>query len=374
MNKIKVLEVIRQGEIGGGESHVLDLVSGFDKNLITPIVMAFTNGHMIETLTQQCIKCYIVETQSAFDYKVQNKIIEIIKQENINLIHAHGSRAASNMIWAAKRLKKPLVYTVHGWSFHQDQPYWIQKLRAWSEKIICKCCQQVICVSESNKLSGKKAFNLNSCQVIENGINLERFNYHGNNKNLRNQFGFSEDDILVGLIARITLQKDPLTFIQGIALAHKQNPRIKGLVIGEGDMKDEIVEYIKQHQMDSYIHTTPFRTDVPDILNTIDIYCLPSLWEGLSIALLEAMAMKKPVIVTPTDGCKELIINGNNGLVVNFKSPDEIAHACLQYINTPTLIQKCTNTAYKMVEERFNAQRVSDTVLKIYQDIVVFQK
>lgn len=373
MNKIKVLEVIRQGEIGGGESHVLDLVSGFDKNLITPIVMAFTNGHMIETLTKQGIKCYVIETKSAFDYKIQNKIIEIIKQEDINLIHAHGSRAASNMIWPAKHLRKPLVYTVHGWSFHQDQSFWIQKIRAWSEKLICKCCQQVICVSESNRLSGKKAFGLNSCHVIENGVNLKRFNPHGNNKDLRTQFGFSKDDIIVGLIARITLQKDPQTFIKGIALAHKQNSQIKGLVIGEGDMKDEITEYIKNNQMDSFIHTAPFRTDVPDILNTIDIYCLPSLWEGLSIALLEAMAMKKPVIVTPTDGSKELITNENNGLVVNFKSPDEIANACLQYATTPTLIEQCTNAAYKLVEERFNAQRVSDMVIDIYQNIITIQ-
>lgn len=373
MSTIKVLEVIRQGEIGGGESHVLDLVSGFDKNLVTPIVMAFTNGHMIDALTKQGIKCYVVETNSAFDYKIQNKIINIVRKENIDIIHAHGSRAASNIIWPAKRLKKPLVYTVHGWSFHQDQSFWIQKIRAWSEKLICKCSQQVICVSDSNRLSGEKAFGLNSCHVIENGVNLKRFNPYGNNKDLHSQFDFSKDDIIVGLIARITLQKDPLTFIKGIALAHRQNPQIKGLVIGEGDMKDEITEYIKNHQMDSFIHTAPSRTDVPDILNTIDIYCLPSLWEGLSIALLEAMAMRKPIIVTPTDGSKELIINEYNGLVVNFNSPDEIANACLQYATTPTLKQQCANAAYKLVEERFNAQRVSDAVFNIYQNIIAIR-
>lgn len=373
MKTIKVLEVIRQGEIGGGESHVLDLVAGLDKTLITPVVMAFTNGHMIDALIKQGIKCYVVETHSAFDYKVQNKIIDIVRKEEIDIIHAHGSRAASNIIWPAKRLKKPLVYTVHGWSFHQDQPLWVQKIRAWSEKLICKCSRQVICVSESNRLSGKKTFGLKSCQVIENGVNLKRFNPQGNNRDLRPVFGFSTDDILVGLIARVTLQKDPLTFIKSIDLAHRQNPQIKGLIVGDGDMKDEITEYIKNHQMDSFIHTAPFRTDVPDILNTIDIYCLPSLWEGLSIAMLEAMAMRKPVIVTPTDGCKELIEHGKNGLVVNFNSPHEIANACLQYATSPTLMKQCADAAYKLVEERFNAQRVSDMVFDIYQNILTIR-
>lgn len=370
MGKIRVLEVIRQGEIGGGESHVMDLVTGFNKDVVIPIVLAFTHGNMIEVLSEQGIQCHVIETQSAFDYKVQHQIIELIRQENIDVVHAHGSRAASNVLWPAKRLGKPLVYTVHGWSFHQDQPFLVQKLRALSEKFICKCSKEVICVSESNRISGEKAFGLHKCRVIENGVNLCRFNYQNVYENIRLEFGFSDNDIIVALIARITLQKDPLNFVEAIAKAHEKNPRIKGVIIGEGDMKSEIDDYILRHQMDEYIHTFPFRTDIPRVLNAIDIYCLPSLWEGLSIALLEAMAMKKPVIVTPTDGCKELIVNGENGLVVNFRSPEDIAMACLQYASTSTLMKQCTEKAFQMVNQRFNAQRVSDEVCMIYKTIL----
>lgn len=371
---MKVLEVIRQGEIGGGESHLLDLIAGFNTEIITLVVMAFTNGHMIETLRSQGIKCYVIETSSAFDYKIQKRIKHIIREENIDLIHAHGSRAASNVLWSAWSMQKPLIYTVHGWSFHQDQTLWMQKLRAWSEKLICKCSRQVICVSESNRLSGVKAFGLKSCQVIENGVNLKRFNHKEIHKELRHQFGFSEDDIIVALIARITLQKDPMTFVKGIALAHKQNPRIKGLIIGDGDMKEEVTSYILKHQMDSFIHTYPFRTDIPNVLSAIDMYCLPSLWEGLSIALLEAMAMKKPVIVTPTDGCKELIVDGCNGLVIGFESPSDVANACRRYVDSPSLAKQCTESAYQMIGQRFNAQRVSDDVTLIYQNIIATEE
>ena len=80
MGKIRVLEVIRQGEIGGGESHVMDLVTGFNKDVVIPIVLAFTHGNMIEVLSEQGIQCHVIETQSAFDYKVQHQIIELIRQ------------------------------------------------------------------------------------------------------------------------------------------------------------------------------------------------------------------------------------------------------------------------------------------------------
>ncbi len=363
---IRVLEVIRQGQIGGGESHVLDLIQCLDKSRVTPIAMAFTGGHMIDTLREQGIKCYVIETQKAFDSKAMRKIREVVEQEKIDIIHAHGSRAASNMLQPARKLHIPLIYTVHGWSFHQDQSWIIRKLRGWSEKLICHYAKKIICVSESNRKTGEETFGLKNCVVIENGINLQRFNADATYSHLRSEFGFKEDDFVVAEICRITLQKAPLDFLKAVEMAHAKEPRIKGLLVGEGDMQAETESYIKEHQMTDYIVTSPFRTDVPAILNAVDVYCLPSLWEGLSIALLEALAMKKPVVVTPTDGTKELIEDHINGTIVPFNSPEANAEAFQEYFNNPQMMREHGEKAYAMVEKRFNAQRVSDTVTEIY--------
>ncbi len=368
-NKIRVLEVIRQGQIGGGESHVLDLIDCLDKEQVTPIAMAFTGGHMIDTLRQQGIQCYVIETQKAFDRSVQKKIRRIVEEQHIDIIHAHGSRAASNMLWTARHLHIPLIYTVHGWSFHQDQSWMVRKARAWSEKLICMCAGQVICVSESNRLTGIEAFGLQECTVIENGINLHRFRHDGCYPNLRHEFGFSDDDFVVAEICRITLQKAPLDFLKAVETAHQHDPRIKGLLIGEGDMQEEADRYIQEHNMYSYFVTSPFRTDIPAILHAIDVYALPSLWEGLSIALLEAMAMQKPVVVTPTDGTRELITNGTNGTIIPFQDPQALAEAFLCYLTHPEVMKVHGKAALEMVTQRFNAQRVADTVMRIYQQI-----
>ncbi|MCS2302509.1 glycosyltransferase [Bacteroides ovatus] len=135
--------------------------------------------------------------------------------------------------------------------------------------------------------------------MIENGINLKRFNPDGNRKDLRKEFGFTEDDFVIGFVSRITLQKAPLDFVKSIAIAHQKDARIKALLVGEGDMEEETKEAIRQNGIEEYIRTSPFRNDVPDVLHAINVFCLPSLWEGLSIALLEAMAMKKALVVTP---------------------------------------------------------------------------
>lgn len=372
MRPIKVLEVIRQGQIGGGESHVLDLIAGFDKKVINPIVIAYTGGHMIDTLKSQGIKCYVIETAKAFDIKIFRKIENIIRKENIQIIHAHGSRAASNLLWSAYKLRLPIIYTVHGWSFHQDQNFVIYKIRTISEKLICYLSKKIICVSESNSQSGIQAFNLdkNKCSIIENGVNLERFNRHGTFKDIRKEFGIKENEYIVAFIARITKQKAPLDFLKAIESAHKQNTNIKGLLMGEGDMDKEVDTYIQTHDLEHIIYRSPFRTDIPDILNAVDCYCLPSLWEGLSIALLEAMAMAKPVIVTPTDGTKEIIKDKKNGWIVNFNSPDELTKAFIYLSNNQKIAAQFGEKAFSLIEQRFNSKQVSEEVTVIYKKLL----
>lgn len=370
MSKIKVLEVIRQGQIGGGESHLLDLVTFLDKEQFEPVCLAFTPGEMITRLEAMGIQCHVIDTLKPFDMKVQRQIIDLMQQEKIQLVHAHGSRAASNMVWPARKLHVPIIYTVHGWSFHDDQTWLVRTLRQWSEKLICSMADRVICVSQSNADTGRERFRLKDAIVIENGINLVRFNPEGQFVNLREQFGFAEDDFVAGFIARCTKQKSPLDFLEAVRLAHQQSPKIKGMFVGEGDMDAEVDAFIAEHQMNAYVYRSPFRTDVPDLLHCINVYCLPSLWEGLSIALLEAMAMGKVIVATPTDGTKEVITHEDNGLVIPYSQPQALADAILRFYEDHALYEHCGNRAHALVAQRFNAQRVSDAVGQIYREVV----
>lgn len=367
---INVLEVIRQGQVGGGESHLLDLIAGFD-NRVNPIVLSFTGGQMIEELTQRGVKCYVINTSHPFDVRITKQIKELIINENIQLIHAHGSRAASNVGFIARKLRIPMTYTVHGWSFHQDQSFVIKRLRAWSEKVICSLSKRVICVSESNRITGQETFGLKHAVVIENGINLKKFNPNRAFKDVRKEFGFTNEDFVIGFISRITVQKSPLDFVKSIALARQKETKIKALLVGQGDMEQETIDAIRQYGLEEHIRTSPFRSDVPDVLHAIDVFCLPSLWEGLSIALLEAMAMKKALVVTPTDGTKEVITHQKSGLIADFGKPEELAECYLAYLHHPEWKKSYGEAAMFTIQKRFDSQRVSQQVTDIYYEIVL---
>lgn len=367
MKKKKVLEVIRQGQIGGGESHLADLVELMDKTEFEPICLSFTDGEMINRLQAIGITCYVIETTKPFNISIQQRIIQLIKNEHIDIIHAHGTRAASNVLFPSILLGQPLIYTVHGWSFHDDQGKLVFTLRKWSEKLICHFAKQVICVSEGNAETGKRQFNLTNPIVIKNGVNLRRFNSEKHSTLNRSDLGFKDTDFIVGFIARCTKQKAPIDFLDALERAHQKDYRVKGLFIGEGDMDVEVNKFIAEHHMEDYLFRSPFRTDIPDILSLLDVYCLPSLWEGLSIGLLEAMATGCAIIATPTDGTQEVIIHEQNGMIIPFNSPNVICSTIIRFLNDDSLRSRCQTNAVSFISKQFNAQHTADCTVDIYK-------
>ena len=367
MSKTKVLEVIRQGQIGGGESHLADLIELIDKKNFEPICLSFSHGEMITRLEELGVKCYVIETAKPFNITIQNRIKKIIKEEKISIIHAHGTRAASNVLFLSVFLGIPLIYTVHGWSFHNDQNIFTYTLRKWSERLICHFATRVICVSEGNAETGRKALHLTNPIVIKNGVNLNRFNTDRQTTLLRKDFGFDDSDFVIGFIARCTKQKNPIAFLEAIKEAHQSDNHIKGLFVGEGDMDSEVNDFIANNHMETYVYRSLFRTDIQDILPLIDVYCLPSLWEGLSIGLLEAMAAGCAIIATPTDGTLELITHEESGIVVPFNSTQEISNSILRLLRDKALLNKCQQNAAVLIKQKFNAQYVADSVADIYK-------
>jgi glycosyltransferase involved in cell wall biosynthesis len=165
-------------------------------------------------------------------------------------------------------------------------------------------------------------------------------------------------------------QKDPITFLKAIEIAHNEEPKIRGLLVGDGELNQAVSAYINHHDLRKVVYRQPFRSDVPDVLKAMDVFCLPSLWEGHPIAVLEAMAMGKPIIATPTDGSYEIIKNGKSGLLVDYKNPKMLAEAILRYYRNPEETGAIAQMAELMVTYLYDSKEVADEVMKIYTQVV----
>lgn len=367
--KIRVLETIRQGKIGGGETHVLDLVEELNKEQYEPIVLSFTDGPMISRLQEMGVKTHVIATEIPFDFTSWKKVKNFIEAEQIDIVHAHGTRALSNTFWAAKRLGLPIIYTVHGWSFHADQSPLMKTYRTLGEKFLISKSDVTVCVSENNLKEGQQLFDMSRATVIKNGINLDKFSRKNTYKDIRKEFGIPKDALLVGYIARITAQKDPITFLKAIVSVPAEL-NMHFLMVGEGDMKEEAVKLAEQLNILHRITFVDFRQDIPDILNAIDIYCLPSLWEGLPIGLLEAMAMGKAVVATAIDGTKEVVVHMENGLLMPPSSPETLAKSLVLLATDNNLRDILSFKAHQTIQEKYNVGNMTRQVEMLYQKVM----
>jgi len=369
-SKIRVLECIRQGQIGGGESHLLSLSTNLDKRVFEPIVLSFTDGPMIDILKEKGIQTHIIFTEKPFNIFIWKKVKNLIKENQIDIIHAHGTRANSNVFWAAKSLEIPLIYTIHGWSFHDDQKPLVKKFRILSEKFLTSKASLNISVSESNKQSGQKYIKSFSSTVVNNGIDQEKFNPAKSFSDIRQELGIDKNATLLLFIARFTAHKQPLTLIRAFADALKKSPALKLLMVGDGDEKAVALDLVKELSIEGNVLFLPFRQDVPAILNAANIFILPSLWEGLPIGLLEAMSMGKAVIATNVDGTCEIVRHQDNGYLIEVNNLQQnLAEAIVLMAGDNSLRQKFGTNAIETVRRHFNAASMTRQIENIYTSL-----
>ena len=316
------------------------------------------------------IECEIIQTEKPFDWSKWKSVKKFLKEQKFDLVHAHGTRAASNIIWAAGSLNIPVIYTVHGWSFHPDQSSLVRNLRILGEKYLTGKTNKNISVSVSNQQSGRKYIPSFNSVVVNNGIDQQKFNPQKERKNLRPELGIGQDVVVIAFIARFTVQKQPLTLIRAFAKALTLFPHMHLLMVGEGDQRAEAIELASAPGIKEHITLLPFRQDVPDILAMADIFVLPSLWEGLPIGLLEAMAMGKAVIASDADGTREVIQHNENGILVS--TDDLVFHlseAIVDLASNQTKRKRLQETAVQTISEHFNAGTMTRKIESIYTDI-----
>ncbi len=148
------------------------------------------------------------------------------------------------------------------------------------------------------------------------------------------------------------------------------NLPVKFLIVGDGDLKPEMLALARELKLESRIVFQDFRSDIPDVLAAMDIFCLPSLWEGLPIALLEAMAMRKAIIASEIDGINDLIVHMKNGLLVPVLSPELLKDAIETLISDAGLMERLGKAAGATVNEKYNVQLMTENIEMVYKEVL----
>jgi glycosyltransferase involved in cell wall biosynthesis len=372
VKKIKILHSIRQADFGGGETHLRYLVTNLNPKKFDSVILTFSGGQLLSEFENRGWKTYHLNSKIPFDLRLLNKINSIISEEKIDLIHAHGTKGASNVVVSAKTSRLPLIYTVHGWSSHKGLNQINHRIRKRIERYICENSATVICVSKANyddaPLTNKENFT-----VIHNGIDTVKYSPK-NRKKIRTELGIDSNTFIIGYLVRLTYQKNPFTLLKAFQILTEKFNDIKLMIVGEGELKNEVINFINKNYLDDKVISFPYRSDVNVLLNAIDCYVLPSLWEGLPYGLLEAMSMGVPSIASKADGIPEVIDDNVNGILVDPKNHNQIADSIERIKTDNSFYSYISKNARYTIVSKFDLNQMIERTERVYEKVIINKK
>lgn len=368
----RILEVIASGAIGGGTTHVRSLLETLDPSF-EPMVVSSPGGTLLADLANQGIPTKSLPFGGKFNLSILPALIETCRKEGVQVIHAHGTRAGLVSGLAASWLGIPMVYTVHGWSFHPRGVPWLERAAAGVESRICSLARKVICVSRADLKEGVERGILHPDQglVIHNGIDPTR--YEGgmaSREACRQELGLAEGEIVISLFGRLTHQKGQRTLLRAAKQLVERMPSVVFLLVGDGEDRPQLENLVHELGIGRQVMFVGARMDVERLLAASDLCTLPSLWEGLPICLLEAMAARRPVVASAVNGNLEVVQHGKTGFLV----PPEDSGALAEYLGwlviDPTLRERFGETGHERVEKHFHLERMVHNTERVYQKLL----
>jgi glycosyltransferase involved in cell wall biosynthesis len=257
------------------------------------------------------------------------RLRRLVRRESIDLVHSHlpytgiGARLAV--------LTVPLAYTEHNeWECYRPPTYWANLLTIGA-------CDHVFAVSRHVRDSMRRPYwlplhQVQRVEVLYHGIDMGEVAGWEAQDGVRAELGIPEGVPVVGTVANFRAEKALDILVSSVARMLVEVPDMRLVLVGQGALEPQLRRQVLASGIQDSVIFTGFREDAPRIVTAFDVFALSSVHEGLSIALIEAMAVGKPVVVTDAGGVSEVVRDGVEGLVVPSRRPDRLADALLSIL------------------------------------------
>ncbi|MFA5926766.1 MAG: glycosyltransferase family 4 protein [Patescibacteria group bacterium] len=369
--KIKVIQVIADSGLGGGPKHILGLLANLDRSRFDCYLICPAGYLNQEARKIAGTKVYTLSFKSKFDLRAMSGfhgIIEEIRAENDPfgpmIVHSHGSRAS--LFSRLKRIPGVCyVYTEHRFDsdFHLGSPIneWVQKkILGW----LNHNTDAVIAVSESVRkfLIDEGLVRRERIVVIPNAVDLRDFEPRSRAEKQKT------NNPIIGSIGNLNSQKGHRFLIEAMSGIIKKYPLATLEIIGDGEDRQSLERFINKLGLEHHISLLGHKKDVEKYLKHWDVFVLPSLAETFGIVLLEAMAMKVPVVATRVGGIPDVIENEKSGLLVRPRFPAEIGSATLRILGDKDLASHLVTEGRERIKQ-FSWPSVTDRLEQLYLEL-----
>ena len=423
--KIKVLHLIKSLGRGGAEKLIPETASVHDQNRFEFHCLYFYHQqeNIVDELERAGIQVHLIPSGNLGLFFQVKKVSSFIKENNFDLIHAHLPWAGILARFVGLNLPIPIVYTEHNtWDRYNKVSYWGNRLTFKKQDLAIAVSNEVALSMQLNSIWDpyKRGGRL-KIRVVQNGVNTEVFKKRetrserlearsekgeirserrearSENEDVRSEsrveirdsreekrekvvevdsflikerMGIPSSSKIIGKVAVFRSQKRLWLWVEVAIRILKKHPTTHFLLVGDGDWRERIEKQIKDSGFEKNFHLVGVQKEVIPYLNLMDIYLSSSEFEGLPIAMLEAMACEIPVVSTRAGGIGEVIQHGKQGFLCHVDEWEHLEDYSIQLLEDEELLAKMGIEARKQVEEKFSMQSMVEQLEKIYEEVL----
>lgn len=376
--RISILTPTFLPRVGGAEVVVFELAKqlinyGHDVNIITPkwlkgprwLRKEETNGIKIFRFN---IKRRIWKFIDPFFH-----LPPLLKEMSPDILNAHyvSPTGFGGFFWS-KIMRIPSVFTLHGEDIY-DPIYSVPKVLQRLMKGVLRNCSDITAISSfvKNIVVSKFSISEERIKVIPNGVNTKKFTPYCNGTVIREKYHIKDNELLVLTVQRLHPRKAVQYFLKVISKISKSEDRMRFMIVGDGPEKLKLMKLSRMLKIEDKLIFTGFVPDstLPSYYAACDIFTLHTLYEGLGVVLLEAIASGKPVVTTIAGGTTDIIQDGVNGLLVKPRDIEAFTNAVLILANNKDLRTKMGERGRKMAVDKFDWEKIAKKYIQVYTSV-----
>jgi glycosyltransferase involved in cell wall biosynthesis len=375
---MRIIHIVGSSRFGG-EAFVIAHLARLARSLNWEVEVMATDPPAQEFYRENSINVIPLagiqrEINAVTDTLAIARVYRFLDSQKYDIVQTHTSKGGAVGRIAACLAHVPvIIHTVHGFAFHEQSSPFELAMYSLFERIAAQFCNRIVTVSEYHR---HWALNLgignpNKIVAIPNGISLANMTPSATRAEIRQAWNIGSNEFLIVSTGRLARQKG-LEFLLLAApyLEPYLGQPFRIFLAGSGELEAELKRLANSLGFRDRVEFLGFRRDIGNIILAADLVVLPSLWEGLSISLLEAMAMKKPIVTTSIGSNLEVVKDGESALIVPPKNPGALADAIVRLARDSTLRSRLAEEALARYKQQYTVHKMLEGYRQLYLELL----
>lgn len=369
MQRIRIGYVIKSMVMGGSQTHLTQVLRLLDRDRFELRLCCLTaDGALLDTVRNLGVP--VLAPGAGWSFKGPALAARIaaltrtLRRERLDVVHNYLLRANLVGSVSARLARVPVVLSSKR-GCHERRGF-----ELLSAKVANALSDRVMVNAEAVRdfVHTNEGCPRDKMTVIPSGVDTDRFGPLPPAQ-YKARLGLPEDHLVVGTVTRMRVRKGVEEFIRAIASVRASDSRVHGVIVGEVTLDDALQSLVHTLGLKSHLTLLGRRGDMPEVYSALDIFVLSSHDEGMSNAILEAMAMERPVVATDVGGTGEVVRHGRSGLLVPPKDPEALAAVIASVLSQPLRAEEMGRLGRRIVEARFSARAMVRQMEQWYLDL-----